>query len=128
MILQGILSLISGFKRIDQKDFHTGRICTAVSPFSLCCKRKTVIWQIRKYKRAVTCCLLRKKIYNKKSKHTFYETFFSLWMTNWCKQYDKKIKIPYVLKKLLVKTIIVFTSIYFESCCEIPAQSNKSIP
>ena len=31
------------------------------------------------------------------------------------------------LKKLLVKTIIVFTSIYFESYCKIPARSNKSI-
>ena len=28
---------------------------------------------------------------------------------------------------LLVKTIIVFTSIYFESYCKIPARSNKSI-
>ena len=33
----------------------------------------------------------------------------------------------YVLKKLLVKAIIVFTSIYFGLYCKIPAQSNKSI-
>ena len=33
----------------------------------------------------------------------------------------------YVLKKLLFKAIIVFTSIYFESYCKIPARSNKSI-
>ena len=31
------------------------------------------------------------------------------------------------LKKFLVKTIIVFTSINFESYFKIPAQSNKSI-
>ena len=30
MILQGIVSLISGFKRVHQKDFHTGRICTTM--------------------------------------------------------------------------------------------------
>ena len=39
----------------------------------------------------------------------------------------KKIKIQYVLKKLLFKAIIVFTNIYFESYCKIPAQSNKSV-
>ena len=33
----------------------------------------------------------------------------------------------YVLKRLLVKTIIVFTSIYFEPYCKIPSQSNQSI-
>ena len=33
MILQEILSLISGFKRVHQKDFHTGRICTTISSF-----------------------------------------------------------------------------------------------
>ena len=83
MILQGILSLINGFKRIDQKDFHTGRICTAVSPFSLCCKRKTVIWQIRKYKRAVTCCLLRKKYITKNQNTLFMRLFFRYeWQTD----------------------------------------------
>ena len=39
-----------------------------------------------------------------------------------------KIKIQHVFKELLLKTIIVFTSIYFESDCKIPAGSNKSIP
>ena len=32
------------------------------------------------------------------------------------------------LKKMLVKKIIVFTSIYFEPYCKIPARFNKSIP
>ena len=32
-----------------------------------------------------------------------------------------------VFKKLLIKTIIVFTIIYFESYCTIPARSSKSI-
>ena len=32
------------------------------------------------------------------------------------------------LKKLLVKTTIVFTSIYFELYCKIPGRPNKSIP
>ena len=32
------------------------------------------------------------------------------------------------LKKLLVKTIIVLTSIYFEPYCKIPGRSNKSLP
>ena len=36
-------------------------------------------------------------------------------------------KKSYVLKELLFKTIIVFTSIYFESYCKIPARSNKSV-
>ena len=35
----------------------------------------------------------------------------------------KKIEIHYVLKKLLVKTIIVFTSVYFEPYCKIPNRS-----
>ena len=43
------------------------------------------------------------------------------------KNFMKNIKIQYVLKKLLVKTITVFTGIYFESYCKIPARSNKSI-
>ena len=34
----------------------------------------------------------------------------------------------YVLKKLLVETIIAFPSIYFEPYCKIPAQSNESMP
>ena len=34
----------------------------------------------------------------------------------------------YVLKKLLVKTVIVFISIYFEPYCKILARSNKSVP
>ena len=74
MFLQGILSLIS-FKRSQQKDFHTGRICTTMSSFFLACKIKTVIWQIRKNKRTIICCLLRKKVYNKKSKDTFLWDF-----------------------------------------------------
>ena len=32
------------------------------------------------------------------------------------------------LKKVLVKTTIVFTSIYFELYCKIPGRTNKSIP
>ena len=36
----------------------------------------------------------------------------------------KKIKIQYVLKKLLVKVIIVFISIYFQSYWKITARSN----
>ena len=44
-----------------------------------------------------------------------------------CRQRDEK-KTQYVFKKLLVKTIIVFTSIYFDSYCKIPARSsNKSL-
>ena len=39
----------------------------------------------------------------------------------------KKITIKYVLKRLFVKAITAFTSIYFESCWKIPARSNKSI-
>ena len=39
----------------------------------------------------------------------------------------KKKEIQCVLKKLLFKTVIVFTSVYFESYCKIPAWSNKSI-
>ena len=31
MILEKILLLISGFKHVQQKDFHTRRICTAMS-------------------------------------------------------------------------------------------------
>ena len=38
-----------------------------------------------------------------------------------------KKKCTVCLNKLLVKTIIVFTCIYFESYCKIPARSNKSI-
>ena len=37
----------------------------------------------------------------------------------------KKIKIQYTLKKVLVKTIIIFTSISFESYCQIPAPANN---
>ena len=33
VILQGILILISGFERVHQKDFHTGRSCTLMSSF-----------------------------------------------------------------------------------------------
>ena len=32
------------------------------------------------------------------------------------------------LKKVLVKTTIAFTSIYFELYCKIPGRTNKSIP
>ena len=81
MVLQGIRSLISGFKQVPQKHFHTGQICTTMSLFFLCCNTKTVISKIR-------------------------------------------LKIPYVLKKLLVKTTIVSTSIYLESYSKI---RNKSI-
>ena len=57
MILQEILLLVSSFKRVQQQDFHTDRICTSffhfalhlhfnlnfLSSFFLCCKTKTVI-------------------------------------------------------------------------------------
>ena len=92
MFLQWILSLIS-FKRAQQKDFHTGPICTTMSSFFLACKTKTVIWQIRKNKRTIICCLLRKKVYNKKSKDTFFmRLFFRYEWENWCKKCDKKLK------------------------------------
>ena len=69
-----------------------------------------------------------KKLYRKKWTHTFLWDFFSLWIRNWGEQRDEnKIKIQYVFKKLLFKTIIVFTGVYFESYCKIPARSNKSI-
>ena len=76
MILQEILFLISGFKRVQQKDFYTGRICTTMSSLFPCCKTKTVIWQIRRNKRTIIYCLLRKKCITKKEHILFYETFF----------------------------------------------------
>ena len=68
---------------------------------------------------------LEKKLCSKKWTHTFSWDFFSLWIRNWYKQCEEK-KIPYDWENLLFKTIIVFTSIYFESYCKIPAQSTKS--
>ena len=62
-----------------------------------------------------------------KNEHAaFHYTFFSLWIRNWFKQRDEKNQ-NMLLKKLLFKTIIHFTSIYFKSYCKIPARSNKSI-
>ena len=65
------------------------RISTIMSSFFLCCKTKTVILQARKKKRTIIYCLLRNE-YIAKNEHTFYETFFSLWIGNWCKQRDEK--------------------------------------
>ena len=86
------------------------------------CKTRPVIWQTGKNKRTIYY-LLRKIILQKMN------TFFSLWIRNWCKQRDEKLKIKtqYVLRKLLFKTITVLTSIYFEPYCRIPARSNKLI-
>ena len=69
------------------------------------------------------------KHYIEKNEHTLsYKIFFfimnkKLMYATWW----KNIKIQYVFKKLLLKTIIVFTGVYFESYCKIPARSNKSI-
>ena len=104
MILQEILSLLSGCELVHQKDFHTGQIC----------KKDLLSFE--------------KKIFNK-NKHTlFCETFFRYQReTDVNNVLKKKIRIHYVLKKLLVNTTIAFTSIYFESYYKIPARSNKSI-
>ena len=49
MLLQGILSLIS-FKRAQQKDFRTGRICTTMSSFFLLVKQKPLLEKLAKTK------------------------------------------------------------------------------
>ena len=111
MILQEILLLISGFKRVQQKDFHIGRICTTMSSFFLCWKTKTVIWQIRKKQKNYYLLPFEKKIH--KNAYFPVRLFFVM------NEKLKKITILYVLTKILVKKIIVFTSIYFESCRKI---------
>ena len=88
MILQEILLLISGFKRVQQKDFHIGRICTTMSSFFLCCKTKTVIWQIRKKTKELLFIAFWEK--NTKKRILSCETFLLLWMRNWCKQRVEK--------------------------------------
>ena len=89
--------------------------CVIMSSSFLCCETKTVIWQAKE-----------KKIYSQSWTHAFLWEFFfvinrKLMLTMW----SKKIKMQYVFKKLLFKTIIVFTSIYFAPYRKIPVWSNK---
>ena len=81
--------------------------------------------KLEKTKSLLFTVFWEKKYIAKKWTHTFHKTFVLFWMRDWCKQRDEK-KIL-CLKKLLVKTIIVLTSIYSGSYCKIPSRSNKSI-
>ena len=104
-----------------------GRICTKMTSFFPRCKTKPVIWQAGKNKKTITYCLLRKNYIAKNEYPLFYETIFRYELETDVNNVMKKNKIQYVLKMLLFKTIIYFSSIYFESHCKIPAQSNKSV-
>ena len=97
-----------------------GQICTKMCSFFTWSNTKPIVWLAAKKQN--NYYLLS---YVAENEHTlFYETFFG---------YEKETDVNNVmkkssaLKKLLFKTIIVFTSIYFESYCKIPARSNKSI-
>ena len=82
---------------------------------------------LEKTKKVIIYCLLGKNYIAKNEHSPFYGTFFRYERATDVNNVIKKIKIQYILKKLLVKAIIVFTSFYFESYRKIPARSNKSI-
>ena len=101
-------------------------IFAIMSSFFFIVKRRLLFGKLGKTKQLLFT--FEKKIYIKIWTHTFLWDFFLLWIWNCCKQRDeKKIKIQYVFEKSLFKAIIVFTSIYFESYCKIPARSNTLI-
>ena len=76
MFLQGILSLIS-LKHAQQKDFHTGPICTTMSSFFLACKTKPLSDKLEKAKELLSAVFWQKKYQKyKKSKDTFLWDFF----------------------------------------------------
>ena len=77
MILEGILSLINSFKRVHQKDFHTGWICTAMSsffPFFL--KQRPLFEKLEKTKEVLFAVFWEKKYITKNQIHFFMRIFF----------------------------------------------------